>query len=124
MTTASCYSRIAMFLIVPLLFATTVAAQQNEKQAVVTLTVDPARITLNPGQAYRFSAHLDSAPPGTSIRWVITDKRSTGSSISQDGVFKAGVMGVYHVRALATIGESTVLKTAAVKVMVLGQLEF
>jgi hypothetical protein len=124
MTTAPCYPRIAFLLIVPLLLATTLAAQQDEKQGALSLTVDPARITLNAGQTQRFLAHIEGAPAGTVIRWAITDRKTDGSSISQDGVFTARRLGLYHVVAFATIDESTVLKTAVAKVTVLGQLEF
>jgi hypothetical protein len=90
----------------------------------VSLTVDPARITLIAGQTQRFSAHIEGAATGTVIRWAVPDEQRDVSSISQDGVFTARIVGVYRVIALATIGQSTVLKTAVAKVTVLGQLEF
>jgi hypothetical protein len=124
MTKALCYPRIAFLLIVPLLLATTLTAQQIDKQVDVSLTVEPARMTLNAGQTQRFSAHIEGAPTGTVIRWAVPDEQRDVSSISQDGVFTARIVGVYRVIAFATIGQSTVLKTAVAKVTVLGQLEF
>jgi hypothetical protein len=48
MITAPCYRRIA-FLIVLLSLATTLPAQQDEKQEIA-LTIDPIRMTLNAGK--------------------------------------------------------------------------
>lgn len=124
MTTAPCYPRIAFLLIVPLLLGITLSAQQNEKQGPVSLTVDPVRITLNAGQTQRFSAHTEGAPTGTAIIWAVPDTERDVSSISQDGVFTARIVGVYRVIAIATIGQNTVLKIAVAKVTVLGQSEF
>jgi hypothetical protein len=86
MTTAPCYRRIAfLFFIVPLFLATTLPAQQNERQEV-SLTIDPIRATLNAGQAQKFSAHLEGAPASTRILWIVPDREKDVSSISQDGV--------------------------------------
>ena len=124
MTTAPCYPRIAFLLIVPLLLGITFSAQQNEKQGPVSLTVDPARITLNSGQTQRFSAYIEGAPTGTAIRWAVPYSERDVSGISQGGVFTARIVGVYRAIAFATIGQSTVLKIAVAKVTVLGQSEF
>ena len=124
MTTGPYFARIAFVLIVPLWFATTLSAQPNEKQRAVSLTVDPARISLNAGDTQKFSAHIEGAPAGAVIRWAVPDGQRDVSSISQDGVFTARIVGVYRVIAFATIGQSTVLKTAVAKVTVLGQSEF
>jgi hypothetical protein len=124
MSATPCYPWIALLLIVPLWFATTFNAQQIESQAGVSLTVDPARVTLKAGEAQKFSAHLEGAPAGSVIVWAVPDRERDVSSISQDGVFTARIAGVYHVFALATTGESSVLKTAVVKVTVLGRSEF
>ena len=123
MTTTPCYPRTAFILIVSL-FAATLTAQQADKQAALSLTIDPVRITLPPGQTQRFSAHIEGAPTGTVIRWAVPDTERDVSSISQDGVFTARILGVYHVMAVATFGESTVLKVRVAKVTVLGRIEF
>jgi hypothetical protein len=124
MSATPCYPRIAFLLIVPLWFATILNAQQVDRQAGVSLTVDPARVTLPAGQAQKFSAHIEGVPAGSVIVWAVPDRERDVSSISQDGVFTARIVGVYHVFALATSGKSSVLKTAVVKVTVLGRSEF
>ncbi len=120
------FQPIVSLLILPVLLATSLAARipQNQKQAEMSLTIVPARATLMAGETQKFSAHLEGAPAGTVVRWVITDVQRRGSSINQNGVFTAGTLGVYHVAAVATIGESMTLKTARVKVTVLGESEF
>jgi len=60
MTTAPSYRSITFLLIVPLWFVTTVTAQQIDIRAGVSLTVDPARVTLKAGEAQKFSAHLEA----------------------------------------------------------------
>ena len=80
-------------------------------------------MTLNAGETQRFSAHIEGAPPGTVIVWAVPDRETGVSSIGQDGVFTARIVGVCHVMAFATVGGSTVLKTAVAKVTVLGKLE-
>jgi hypothetical protein len=110
-------------LVVPLLISTALAAQQDDKNGV-RLTVEPARMTIHTGQTQRFSAHVEGEPAGTVIKWVIPDKDRDVSSISQDGVFTARVVGVYRVIAVAIVGQDTVLKTAVAKVTVLGKSEY
>jgi hypothetical protein len=124
MSATPCYPRITFLLIVPLWFATTLNAQQIDRRVGVSLTVDPARVNLSAGQTQKFSAHIEGAPAGAVIVWAVPDRERDVSSISQDGVFTARIVGVYHVFAFATTGESSVLKTAVVKVTVLGRLEF
>jgi len=124
MTTAPIYRCITFLLIVSLWVATTLNAQQIDRQAGVSLTVDPARVTLRAGETQRFSAHLEGAPAGAVVVWAVPDTERDVSSISQDGVFTARIVGVYHVFALATAGKSSVLRTAVVKVTVLGSSEF
>jgi hypothetical protein len=124
MTPSSCYLRIAFLLVVPLSLAATLAAQQSEKQGAVSLTLEPARITINAGQTQKILAHVKGAPTATVIRWAVPDRERDVSSISQDGVFTARIVGVYHVMAIAIVGESTVLKTGVAKVTVLGRSEF
>jgi len=123
MSTGSYVARIAFVLMVPLWFATNLNAQRIDRQAGVSLTVEPARITLNAGESQKFSAHLEGAPAGAVIIWAVPDGERDVSSVTQDGVFIARIVGVYHVLALATI-ESRVLKTSVVKVTVLGKSEF
>jgi hypothetical protein len=79
---------------------------------------------MNAGQAQRFSAHVEGEPTGTVIRWVVPDRDRDVSSITQDGVFTARIVGVYRVIAVAIVGQNTVLKTAVAKVTVLGKSEF
>jgi hypothetical protein len=78
---------------------------------------------LHAGEAQKFSAHLEGAPAGVVVVWAVPDRERDISSVSQDGVFIARIVGVYHVFALATI-ENRVLKTSVVKVTVLGKAEF
>jgi hypothetical protein len=115
--------RAASLLVFPLLLATTLSAQPSQKPGTVSLTVEPARITVNAGQPQKFSAHIEGAPVGTVVRWTVFDREREVSSISEDGVFTARIVGVYHVVALA-MSEGTVLKTSVVKVTVLGKSEF
>jgi Bacterial Ig-like domain (group 2) len=115
---------MALLLIVPLWLATTLTAQQIDRQAGVSLAIVPARVTLNAGQTHKFSVHIEGAPAGAAIVWAVPDSERDISSISQDGVFAARIVGVYHVMAVATTGQGNVLKTAVAKVSVLGQLEF
>jgi hypothetical protein len=124
MTTTPSSPGMALLLIVPLWLATTLTAQQIDRQAGVSLAVVPARVTLNAGQTQKFSVHIEGAPAGAVIVWVVPDRERHVSSISQDGVFAARIVGVYHVMAVATPGQSNVLKTAVAKVSRLGQLEF
>jgi hypothetical protein len=122
MPTTHRFARIAALLILPLLIATSLAAQPQSKQ--VSLIVEPTRVTLAAGQTERFFAHLEGAPAGTVVRWAISDRKRDGNSITQDGVFTAGTLGVYHVVAIATNRESAVLKAVRVNVTVLGNSEF
>jgi Bacterial Ig-like domain (group 2) len=120
------FLQFASLLIIFLLLAPALAAQQpeSEKKAEVSLAVEPSRITLNAGQTQKFSAHFESAPTGTVVRWVIADEKKAGSSITQDGVFTAGTVGIYHVVAVAMNGEGTVLTSSVAKVTVFGRSEF
>ena len=120
MTTRPCYPRIALLhLIVPLFLAIPLAAQPDDKQGAVSLTVEPARITLSAGQTQRFSAEVKGAPAATVIIWAV---REQGGNISQDGVFTARIVGIYHVIAIATSGSIT-LKHAVAKVTVVAQYD-
>lgn len=116
--------RRTFFLLVVLLllcFATTLlAAQQSEKQEV-SLTIEPAHITLNAGQTQKFSARLVGAPTSTVVTWAVPDREKDGS-VSQDGLFTAKVVGIYQVVAVAT-NNHTVLKTAVAKVTVVAQYD-
>lgn len=116
--------RIAcLWLIVPVLLGTTArAAQPNEKQGTVSLSIDPARITLNAGQTQKFSAHIKGAPPATVIMWAVPDRERDVSSVSQDGLFTARIVGIYHVYAIANI-HGTGLKHAVAKVTVRAQYD-
>ena len=112
--------RIAyLYLIAPLLMAIPFAAQQDDKQGAMSLTVKPAQITLNTGQTQRFSAEVKGGPAGTEINWAV---RERGGNISQDGVFTARLVGIYHVSALAT-RDGIVLRAADAKVTVVAQYD-
>jgi hypothetical protein len=114
---------VSLGVIVPLLLAATALnAQQNEKQGAVSLTIEPARITLTAGQTQRFSAHIKGAPTGTVIIWAVPDSERDVSSVSQDGLFAARIVGIYHVVAIATI-DGTALKHAVAKVTVVAQYD-
>jgi hypothetical protein len=112
-----------LWLIVPLLLAATaLAAQPNEKQGAVSLTINPARVTLSAGQTQRFFAHIKGAPPATVIMWAVPDSERDVSSVSQDGFFTARIVGIYHVFAIATI-DGTELKHAVAKITVRAQYD-
>lgn len=103
--------RIVFFsLIAPLLLAIPLAGQQDNKQAEMSLTVEPSQITLNAGQSQKFSATLKGAPAGTVINWAV---RESGGNVTQDGVFTARIVGIYHVVALATRGNSGLMQSFA-----------
>ena len=57
MTTTPSSPGMALLLIVPLWLATTLTAQQIDRQAGVSLAVVPARVTLNAGQTKVLRAH-------------------------------------------------------------------
>ena len=110
-----------LWLIVPMLLAaTTLPAQQNEKRGGVSLTINPAPITLNAGQTQTFSAELTGAPAATVIAWAVRENR--GANISQDGVFTPKAVGVYHVIAFAVV-DGTVLTHAVARVAVQEQYD-
>jgi hypothetical protein len=118
---ARCW-RTALLLFL-LLAAAALRAQDSDQPGQVSLTIYPVHVALNPAQTQRFSARVDGAPAGTVIRWTITGS-AAGGSISQDGVFTARTLGIYHVVAFVPIGQSTVAKTAAATVTVLRPLDF
>jgi len=112
---------VCRWLLLFLLFATTaLPAQQNEKQEGVSLTVNPDHLTLNVGQTQRFSAEVKGAPAAMVINWAVREK--SGGSISQDGVFTAKIVGIYHVIAFASKGDVT-LGHAVAKVTVVMQYD-
>ena len=119
---ARCW-RAALLLLFVLLAAAVLSAQDSDQPGQVSLTIYPARVALNPGQTQSFSARVDGAPAGTVVRWTITGS-TAGASISQDGVFTARTLGVYHVVAFVPVGKSTVAKTAVAIVTVLRPLDF
>jgi hypothetical protein len=120
MTAGARDPRIAfLYLIAPLLLAIPLAAQQDDTQGAMSLTVKPAQITLNTGQTQRFSAEVKGAPPATAINWAV---RERGGNISQDGVFTARIVGIYHVIALAT-RDGIVLRRAVARVTVVTQYD-
>ena len=88
----------------------------------MSLAIQPAYITLNAGQSQKFSTHIEGAPAATVITWAIPDNERDVSTVSQDGLFTARIVGIYRVLAIATIN-GTVLKTAAAKVTVVAQYD-
>jgi hypothetical protein len=97
------------------------AAQQGEKQEV-SLTIEPAHITLNAGETQKFSARLVGAPASTVVAWAVPYSERDVSTVSQDGLFRAKVVGIYRVFAVAT-SNNIVLKTAVAKVTVVAQYD-
>jgi uncharacterized protein YjdB len=97
------------------------AAQQGEKQEV-SLTIEPAHITLNAGETQKFSARLVGAPASTVVAWAVPYSERDVSTVSQDGRFTAKVVGIYRVFAVAT-SNNKVLKTAVAKVTVVAQYD-
>src|SRR5258705_13192253 len=85
MSTSPSYRSITFLLIVPVWFVTTVTAQQIGSRAGVSVTVDPARVTFNAGEASKFSAHLEGAAAGAVIVGAVPDKDRDVSRISQAG---------------------------------------
>ncbi len=107
-------------LIVPLLLAISLAAQQDAKTAAVSVAVDPAHVTLDAGQTQKFSADVKGVPPGTEIIWAMMEKH--GGSISQDGVFTAKTVGIYHIMAFV-IRDGNIVRSRFVRVTVLARYD-
>jgi hypothetical protein len=95
-------------------FVAPIFAQQGEKQEV-SLTIEPAHITLNAGETQQFCTRLVGAPASTVVAWAVPYNERDISSVSQDGLFTAKVVGIYRVFAVAT-SNNRVLKTAKVPV--------
>ena len=113
-------SRIACVrLIVVLLLAIPVAATQSGSQRALSLAIDPPRLTLNVGQEQKFSIEVTGAPAATKIQWLV---REHGASVTQNGVFTARSVGIYHVVALAII-DGHIVKSATTKVIVDAQYD-
>jgi hypothetical protein len=112
--------RACLWLIVPLLFAISLASQQDANTGAVSVSVDPAHVTLNTGQTQRFSADVKGVPAGTEIIWAMMEKH--GASISQDGVFRANTMGIYHIMALV-ISDGNLVRSRFVRVTALAQYD-
>lgn len=121
MTPGLCYPRIAFRHLIVLLWLTIpLATQQDDKQGAVSLTVEPAYVTLNTGETQRFTADLKGAPAAKEVVWAVRELR--GAEISQDGVFTARIVGIYHVIALA-VNSGMTLRSAGAKVSVLAQYD-
>ncbi len=106
-------------LIVVLLLAIPVAATQSDSQRTLSLAIDPPRLTLNVGQEQTFSVEVTGAPTATKIGWLVKEH---GASVTQNGVFTAQIVGIYHVVALAII-DGHIVKSAATKVTVDAQYD-
>jgi hypothetical protein len=76
----------------------------------MSLKVEPAQITLNAGQTQKFSAALKGAPAATVINWAV---RESGGNITQEGVFTARIVGIYHVAVLATRRNNMLMQSFA-----------
>ena len=109
---------VYLLLIVPLLLAIPLAAQIEHRETL-SLAVDPPHLTLNAGQEQRFSAQMKGAPASAAIMWSV---REHGASVSQDGIFSARTVGIYHVIALV-VGDGTILRSAVAKVTVVAQYD-
>lgn len=109
-----------VFLPLILLLAATGLAQADDSKGKVLLTIEPAVIAVNAGQAQKFTAHIEGAPAATVITWAIPNSERDVCEISPDAVFKARIVEVYRVFAVATVGR-TVIKTAMAKATVIGQ---
>jgi Bacterial Ig-like domain (group 2) len=107
-----------LLLIVPLLLAVPSAAQ-TDNRGTLSLAVDPPHLTLSVGQEQRFSAQMKGAPASAAIVWAV---REHGASVSQDGIFTARVVGIYHVIALV-VGHGTIFRSAVAKVTVVAQYD-
>jgi uncharacterized protein YjdB len=113
--------RTACFrLMVVLLLAIPVAATQSDNQRTTSLAIDPPRLTLNVGQEQKFSVEVTGTPTATKIQWLV--REHDGASVTQNGVFTARTVGVYHVVALA-ITDGHIVKSATTKVTVDAQYD-
>ncbi len=118
--------RTVVFLFFLLAAAVLCAQDQNQNKdqpSQVSLTIYPAHIALSPGQTQSFSARMDGASPGALVHWTLTGS-TAGASITQDGVFTARTLGVYHVVAFVPVGHGPVAKTAVATVTVIRPLDF
>jgi len=106
-------------LIVVLLLAIPVAATQSNSQRALSLAIDPLRLTLNVGQEQKFSVEVTGAPTATKIQWLVKEH---GASVTQNGVFTARTVGIYHVVALAII-DGHIVRSATTKVTVDAQYD-
>jgi hypothetical protein len=109
---------VCLLLIVPLLLAIPVAAQIDSR-GTLSVAVDPPHLTLNAAQEQRFSAQVKGAPASTAIMWSV---REHGASVSQDGIFIARVVGIYHVMAFV-VGDGHILRSAVAKVTVVAEYD-
>jgi len=103
---------VCLLLIVPLLLAISVTAQDN--RGTISLVLDPSHTTLNVGQEQRFSAQMKGAPASAAIVWAV---REHGASVSQAGIFTARVVGIYHLIALV-VADGTLLRSAVARITV------
>ncbi len=97
--------------------------QNKDQPSPVRLTIYPARVALSPGQTQSFSARVDGAAAATLVHWTLTGS-TAGGSISQDGVFTARTLGVYHVVAFVPVGHGPAAKSAIATVTVMRPLDF
>jgi hypothetical protein len=109
---------VSLWLIVPLLLAIPVAAQIDSR-GTLSVAVDPPHLTLSVGQEQRFSAQVKGAPASAAIVWSV---REHGASVSQDGIFSAKAVGIYHVIALV-VGDGAILRSAVAKVTVVAEYD-
>src|SRR6185369_161042 len=100
---------IPLVVLLLLCFVPSILAAQQGEQQEVSLTIEPAHMTLTAGETQKFSARLVGAPTSTVVAWAVDDSERDVSSVSQDGLFTARVVGIYRVFAVAT-SNHTVLK--------------
>ena len=122
MIEGACFWGTAGHLLV-LLAAAVLGAQDRDRSDQVSLTIYPARVALNPGQTQSFSARVEGSPAPNLVHWTITGSPS-GGSITQDGIFTARTLGVYHVVAFVLVGHGPMARTAVAAVTVMRALDF
>lgn len=88
-----------------------VALPQHSSRSTVSITIDPRETTLHVGQKLKFSAVVHGGDIAV-IRWAVEGQG--GGSITQDGFYTAPkVVGIYHVVAIATSGDSALARAIA-----------
>lgn len=107
------FPRSIAWLLLAVIFP--VVALPQSPRSTVSITISPRETTLHVGQKLKFSAVVHGGDIAI-IRWAVEGQG--GGSITQDGFYTAPrVIGIYHVSAIATSGD-TALAHAIAKVTV------